>query len=112
MNGMTWVLPLVALLAIFVGYFAQKLSTARKLGDAETRAQRILDDAKRLVDQATRDAEAKVREAEAKIRAGELEAKELVLKVRAELDQEGRARQKEIQEVERRILQQEEQSDR
>jgi ribonuclease Y len=118
MNGMTWLflLPVVVVLSLFVGYFAQKLATTRTLGDAETRARRILDDAKQLVDQAqreaeakVREAEAKVREAEAKVRAGELEAKELVLKVRAELDQEGRVRQKEFQEVERRILQQEEQ---
>src|SRR5207247_2564962 len=84
-------------LALFVGYFAQKLATARKLGDAEIRAQRILDDAKRLVDQASRESESKIREAEAKVRAGELEAKELVLKVRSELDQEGRARQMEAE---------------
>ncbi|HXJ82100.1 MAG TPA: ribonuclease Y [Candidatus Methylomirabilis sp.] len=118
MNGMAWLflLPVVIVLSLVVGYFAQKLSTARTLGDAETRAARILDDAKRLVDQSQRDAEAKVREAEAhvreaeaKVRAGELEAKELVLRVRGELDQEGRTRQKEFQEVERRILQQEEQ---
>src|SRR6266540_1043417 len=111
MNGMSWLLllPVIVALALFVGYFAQKLATARKLGDAESRAQRILDDAKRLVDQASRESESKIREAEAKVRAGELEAKELVLKVRTELDQEGRARQKEIQEVERRINQQEEQ---
>jgi ribonuclease Y len=118
MNGMAWLffLPVVVVLCLFLGYFAQKVSTARTLGDAETRARRILDDAKQLVDQAQREAEAKVREAdakvreaEAKIRAGELEAKELVLKVRTELDQEERTRQKEFQEVERRILQQEEQ---
>ncbi len=109
MNVMAWLLPLVALLGLFIGYFAQKLTTARTLGDAEARAQRILEDAKRLVDQATRDSEVKIREAEAKIRAGDLEAKEHALRVRAELDQEARARQKEIQEVERRILQQEEQ---
>jgi ribonuclease Y len=109
MNGTLWLIPLVALLALFVGYFVQKLNTARTLGDAETRAQRILEDAKRLVEQATRDSEAKVREADARIRAGELEAKELALKVRSELDQEARSRQREIQEVERRILQQEEQ---
>src|SRR5207247_1025932 len=106
MNGMSWLLllPVIVALALFVGYFAQKLATARKLGDAESRAQRILDDAKRLVDQASRESESKIREAEAKVRAGELEAKELVLKVRSELDQEGRARQKEIQEVERRVV--------
>ena len=116
MNATAWLLPLAALLGLFVGYFAQKLTTARTLGDAEARAQRILEDAKRLVDQAARDSEAKiregeakVREAEARIRAGELEAKEHALRIRAELDQEGRARQKEIQGVERRILQQEEQ---
>ncbi len=93
---------------MFVGYFAQKLSTARRLGDAESRAERIVDDAKRLVEQAVRDSETKIRDADAKIRAGELEAKELALRVRGELDQEARARQKEIQEVERRVLQQEE----
>ena len=109
MNGIAWLIPVVGLLALFVGYFVQRLFTVRKLGDAETRAQRILEDAKRLVDQAARESEAKVREAETKIRASELEAKELALKVRAELDQEARARQKEMQEVERRILQQEEQ---
>src|SRR5262245_39679833 len=111
MTGYTTLLllPIVALLA---GYCAQKLTTNRKLGDAETRAQRILDDAKRLVDAATRESEAKMREAESKVRAGELEAREIVLKVRAELDQEARSRQKEIQEVERRILQQEEQLSR
>ena len=116
MNALVWLLPLAALLGLFVGYFAQKLTTARTLGDAEARAQRILEDAKRLVDQAARDSEAKIREgeakareAEARIRAGELEAKEHALRIRAELDQEGRARQKEIQGVERRILQQEEQ---
>jgi ribonuclease Y len=116
MNALVWLLPLAALLGLFVGYFAQKLTTARTLGDAEARAQRILEDATRLVDQAARDSEAKIREgeakareAEARIRAGELEAKEHALRIRAELDQEGRARQKEIQGVERRILQQEEQ---
>jgi ribonuclease Y len=109
MNGMTWLVPLVIVLAVFVGYFFQKLSTTRKLGDAETRAQQILANAERSVEQAGREAEAKVREAEARIRAGELEAKELALKVRSELDQEARVRQKEMQEVERRILRQEEQ---
>ncbi len=105
MNAMTWLLltvPVVALLGLLVGYFGYRIVTARTLGDAETRASRILDDAKRLVEQARSDAEAR-------IRAAELEAKELALKVRAELDQEMRTRQREIQEVERRVVQQEEQ---
>src|SRR5260370_37551356 len=118
MISMPWlvVLPLVAVLALLVGYFGSRAATAGTLGDAETRASRILEDAKRLVDQARADADAKVRdadtkarEAEAKIRSADLEAKELVLKVRGELDQESRARQREIQEVERRVVQQEEQ---
>jgi ribonuclease Y len=109
MNVLAWLLPLVALLSLAAGYFAQKISTARRLGDAETRAQRILDDGKRLVEQATRESEAKAREAEATIRAHELEAKEMALRVRADLDQEARSRQREIQEIERRILQKEEQ---
>jgi ribonuclease Y len=109
MNGMTWLLPVVAVVGLILGYLLQKVSTARTLGDAETRANRILEDARRLVEQATRESEAKAREAEARIRASELEAKELALRMRAELDQEMRGRQREIQEVERRVLQQEEQ---
>ncbi len=112
MNGIGWLLalvPLVALLGILVGYLAHKVTTSRTLGDAEARATRILDDAKRAGEQARVELEAKAREAEAKIRAAELEAKEMALKVRADLDTETRARQRDIQEVERRVLQQEEQ---
>ena len=121
MISMPWLvlLPLVAVLALLVGYFGSRAATARTLGDAETRASRILEDAKRLVDQAradadskVRDADTKVREAEARIRNADLEAKELALRVRGELDQESRARQREIQEVERRVVQQEEQLSR
>ena len=115
MNATLWLvvlLPVVALLALFVGYFGSRSVTARTLGDAATRATRLLDDAKRLADQARADADTKLREAETKIRAAELEAKELVLRVRAELDQESRTRQREIQDVERRVVQQEEQLSR
>jgi ribonuclease Y len=112
MNATLWLvvlLPIVAILGLFVGYFGARSATARTLGDAETRATRIVDDAKRLVDQARSEADAKLREADTKIRAAELEAKELALRVRAELDQESRHRQREMQEVERRVVQQEEQ---
>ncbi len=109
MDMVLLLLPLVAILAFLVGYLGQKITTVRTIGDAETRARRIVDDAKRTVDQAAREAEARLRDAEAKIRATELEAKEAALRVRAELEQETRSRQKEIQEVERRVLQQEEQ---
>jgi ribonuclease Y len=102
-------LTVVALLALVVGYLGHKLAIARTLGDAETRAKRILEDGQRAVDQARADAEAKLREGESRIRTAELEAKELALKMRSELEQETRARQKEIQGVERRVVQQEEQ---
>jgi len=102
-------LTVVALLALFIGYLAHKLTIARTLGDAETRAKSILDEGRRAVDQARTDAEAKLREGETRIRNAELEAKEVALKMRSDLEQETRARQKEIQGVERRVLQQEEQ---
>jgi ribonuclease Y len=109
MDLMLWLLPLVAVLAFLVGYLMQRLAMVRTIGDAETRARRILDDAKRAVDEGARETEARAREAEARIRSAELEAKEMALRARAEVEQEVRTRQKEMQEVERRILQQEEQ---
>jgi len=102
-------LTVVALLALFIGYLGHKLTIARTLGDAETRAKSILDEGRRAVEQARSDAEAKLREGETRIRNAELEAKEVALKMRSDLEQETRARQKEIQGVERRVLQQEEQ---
>src|SRR3989442_15590977 len=102
-------LSLVAVLAVFVGYISHKLSVTRSLGDAETRAKRIVGDAQRVVEQARVDAESKLREADSRVRAADLEAKEMALKMRGELEQETRTRQKEIQDVERRVLQQEEQ---
>ncbi len=101
-------LPLVALLALFVGYMAHKSAVARTVGDAKGRAKRIVDDAQRAVEQTRLEGESKLREVESRARAAELEAKEMALKMRGELEQETRARQNEIREVERRILQQEE----
>jgi ribonuclease Y len=107
-----WLLPLVAILAILVGYLGHKITTVRTIGDAEGRATRILEDARRAATDASREVESKAREAEAKIKAAELEAKEVALRARADLEQETRARQKEIQEVERRVVHQEEQLSR
>ena len=50
-------IPLVALLALFVGYMGHKLAIAHTLGDAETRARRILDDAQRAVEQTRAEAD-------------------------------------------------------
>jgi ribonucrease Y len=109
MDLILWLLPLVAILAFLVGYLGHRITTMRTVGDADTQAKRIIEDARRSVAEASRDAEAKAREAEARIRAAELETKEVALKARAEFEQETRARQREIQEVERRVVQQEEQ---
>lgn len=119
MNAMTWLVvlaPVVALLAAFFGYYGARAVAARTLGDAQARGSRILEDAKRLAEQARGDAEGKMREADAKareaetrVRGVELETKERALKARAELDQESRARLRELQDVERRVVQQEEQ---
>src|SRR2546429_8627335 len=86
--------PCVALLALFIGYMGHKLAVARRLGDTETRARRILDDGQRTVERMRVEAEGKLREGEARIRAGELEAQEKALKARSELEQEGRGRQR------------------
>src|SRR5437867_5877354 len=88
-------LPAVAIVALIAGFVVQKLISERKLGEAGARATRIVGDAER--------------DAEARHRAGELEAKEIVLKARGELDTEVRRREREIQQIEQRIIGKEEQ---
>src|SRR5439155_21029891 len=88
-------LPAVAIVALIAGFVVQKLISERKLGEAGARATRIVGDAER--------------DAEARHRAGELEAKEIVLKARGELDTEVRRRKREIQQIEQRIIGKEEQ---
>jgi ribonucrease Y len=93
----TWVLAaaVVALLAFLAGYFLQKLRSDRKLGDAGTRARRILEDAHR--------------DADTRLRTADLEAKEAALQVRADSEAESRKREREIEQIEQRILAKEEQ---
>ncbi len=108
-----WILLLeavvVAVLGIVIGYLAHKAATARTIGDAETRAARIVEGAQRTAEQAQAQAEAQFRDAEARARAADLEAKEMALRMRGELEAETRTRHREIEEVERRVVQQEEQ---
>jgi ribonuclease Y len=92
---MIWILPVVAGLSLVVGWLIQKVITDRRIGAAQARAQRIIEEAKR-------DAEAQKRDAA-------IEAKEIVLKARTEYERETRERQREMQQIERRILQKEEQ---
>src|SRR5256886_15145729 len=88
-------LPVVAIVALLVGFVLQKLISERKLGEAGARATRIVGDAER--------------DAEARHRTAELEAKEIVLKARGEFDTEVRRRERDIQQIEQRILAKEEQ---
>jgi ribonuclease Y len=95
MDAIWFVLPVVAILALLIGFLTQKLLTDKKVGAAGVRAERIVGDAQR--------------DAEARQRSAELEAKEIVLRARSEFETEVRQREREIQKIEQRILVKEEQ---
>jgi ribonuclease Y len=88
-------LPAGLAIGLAVGVILHKVLTDRKVGAAEDRVRRILEDGRR--------------EADAVRKAAELEARETALKARAELDEETRRRQREIAQVEQRISQKDEQ---
>ncbi|HEV8643190.1 MAG TPA: ribonuclease Y [Methylomirabilota bacterium] len=91
-----WIaLPIVTVLALILGFLTHKHLGERKMGDAGLRAQRLLGDAER--------------DAETRHRSAELEAKEIVLKARAEFESDARRREREIQQIEQRIIGKEEQ---
>ncbi|HET9492090.1 MAG TPA: ribonuclease Y [Methylomirabilota bacterium] len=95
MEPIIWLLvPIAILLAGLLGYFLHKGFSERKLGDASLRAKRVLDDAER--------------DATARQRAAELEAKEIVLRARTELDTQARQRERELSQIEQRVLGKEE----
>src|ERR1051325_7892900 len=85
----------IAVVALLIGFFLQKWVTDKRLGEVGERAQRLVDDA--------------AREAENRKKTSELEARELTLKSRAELDTQTRRREREIQKIEQQILAKEEQ---
>jgi ribonucrease Y len=87
--------PVIAVLALLLGFLAHKWTSDRKVGDAGARATRIVGDAER--------------DAQTRHRTAELEAREIVLKARGEFDAEVRQREREIQQIEQRILNKEEQ---
>ena len=86
---------LIAVFALLIGFFLHKWITDKRLGEAGTRAQRIVDDA--------------LRDTETRKKAADLEVREVTLKARAEFDAETRRRERDIQQVEQRILAKEEQ---
>src|SRR5438093_1861400 len=85
----------IAVAALLIGFFLHKWFTDRRLGEAADRAQRIVGEAQR--------------EAENRKKASELEMRESSLKARADFDTEARRREREIQQVEQRILAKEDQ---
>ena len=91
----TWiVLPVVAALALAVGFLLHKASSDRRIGGAEREARRILETAER--------------EADTRRKSSELETRESTLKARGALEEETRRREREIQSIEQRILTKEE----
>jgi ribonuclease Y len=95
MMDATWMmLPVVAALALAVGYLIHKASSDRRIGGAEREARRIVENAQR--------------EADTLKKSTELEARETTLKARAAFEDEARRREREIQMIETRILAKEE----
>jgi ribonucrease Y len=86
---------LIAVFALLIGFFLHKWITDKRLGEAGQRAQRIVDEA--------------VRDTETRKKAADLETREATLKARAEFDTEARRRERDIQQVEQRVLTKEEQ---
>src|SRR5712691_4945862 len=89
------IVSVIAVAALPIGFFLHKGFTDRRLGEAADRAQRIVGEAQR--------------EAENLKKASELEMRESSLKARADFDAESRRREREIQQVEQRILAKEDQ---
>ncbi|MGH9367052.1 MAG: Rnase Y domain-containing protein, partial [Thermoanaerobaculia bacterium] len=91
-----WVWLVVDLLVgLGIGVVVHKSLTDRRIGGTEERVRRILEEGQR--------------DADARRKAAELEAREIALRTRAELDEETRRRQRDIQQVEQRISQKDEQ---
>ena len=94
-----------ALIAVFATSAYQKRNADTKIGDAEGRARKIIDDALESAKEIKRESEEKKRESL-------LEVKEESLKAKNELEKEMRERRAEVQRSERRIQQKEENIDK
>ena len=92
------IIIVVALLALGAGYFLRKSLAEKKIRDAETQAQHILEQAKK--------------EAQDRRREVELEAKDLLYRMRQDFERETKDRRVEISNLERRLSQKEENIDR
>src|SRR5438132_10231 len=82
------------IIGLVVGFVLHKWFTERKIGDAQSRAEALVQDA--------------ARDAETRRKTAELEAKETALKARTIFEDETRRREREIQQIEQRVLSKEE----
>src|SRR5256712_7717223 len=95
MQGIWLILDsLIAVLALVLGFILHKWISDRKVGDASSRAERIVQDAER--DGANR------------LKSADLEAQEAGLKARTTVEAETRQRENRIQQIEQRVLSKEE----
>jgi ribonuclease Y len=95
-QALSWVFDSVLVMLAFVlGFFLYKWISEKKVGDATQRAQQII--------------EAGEREADGRRKAADLEGRELALKARAEFEDEVRRREREMQQIEQRVITKEEQ---
>ena len=92
------IFAVIALIAVFAGYFFRKYVAEKKIEDAETKAKHILEQAKK--------------EAQDKRREAELEAKDLMYRMRQDFERETKDRRQEIFNLEKRLTQKEENIDR
>src|SRR5882672_10716452 len=94
MDSLAWFDSLVGLLSLLIGVLLHKWFTDRRLGDAGVAANKIVAEGQR--------------EADALRKASELEAREAALKVRVALDEDARRSDRELKQVEQRIIAKEE----
>ena len=98
-TGQIWLLLIgVAILALAVGFLARNILSRDRIAQAEERARASVADA--------------VKEAERRRKEAEFEAKDMIFRAKAEIDEEARQRRNELQTLERRLLQREEAQER
>ncbi len=91
-------IPLAVLFGLFCGYRLRKVLAEKRLGMAEKLSQKIIKDAEK--------------EAEAKRREASLEAKDELYQSRTEFERQTQARRNELLQLEKRLIQREENLDR
>src|SRR2546426_835978 len=94
MESLAWFDSLVGLLSLLIGVLLHKWFTDRRLGDAGVAAKRIVAEGQR--------------EADGIRKAAELEAREAALKMRSALEEDARRSERELKQVEQRIIAKEE----